>query len=145
MLQPQIQSSMRAMAYTFLDFEAKEYEKVLHDLNNVEFTDIRDKLIARVVIEKTYFEMSELESLLSYIDASLHFLANNPAVSEIVRLSHSAFFNLLRKMALAKANCDLNSLALLRSKTEQEESIVNKKWLQEKLEELEKTHTLNTT
>jgi hypothetical protein len=136
-LQPEIQQSTRAMAYAFVHFQTKEYEKVLKDLNKVEFIDPRDKRFARSLLARTYYEMNELESLRHHIDTSLHFLVNNPAVSEITRISHRNFFNALKKIIFIKENSDLDSIPLLRNELTQLKNIESKNWMLEKLNELE--------
>jgi len=137
-LQPEIRESQKAMAYAFLHFETREYEKVLKNLNDIEFDDLWDKLKARIISAKTYYEMAETESLLSCIDSSLHFLAKNPSVSDVVRTSYRNFFSTLRKIVFIKENPDLESIPLLKNEIEQIKAIENKKWLLEKLEELER-------
>jgi hypothetical protein len=139
-LQPGIQQSTRAMAYAFVHFQTKEYVKVLNDLNNVEFIDPREKRFARSLLARTYYEMNELESLLNHIDTSLHFLVNNPVVSDMTRLSHKNFFNTLRKIIFIRENSDLDSIPLLRNELSLAKYIESKNWLSEKLNELEKNN-----
>ncbi len=136
-LHPDLQQSTRAMAYAFVHFQTKEYEKVLKDLTEVEFIDPRDKRFARTLVARTYYEMNEMESLLNHIDASLHFLVNNPAISEMTRISHRNFFNALKKTIFIKENSDLDSIPMLRNEIDQSKSTESKNWLLEKLNELE--------
>jgi hypothetical protein len=136
-LQAEIRESQKAMAYALLHFETREYEKVLKNLNNIEFDDLWDKLKARIITAKTYYEISETESLLNYIDSSFHFLAKNPSLSDVVRTSYRNFFNSLRKIISIKENSDLDSIPLLRNEIEQIKGIESKIWLLKKLDELE--------
>lgn len=136
MLQPEIQESIGAIAYAFLHFQRKEYEKVLKNLINAEFIDIRDKLFARSLISRTYYEMNEFDTLLNNIDSSKHFLRKNKSVSEYYETSYHNFFNFLIRVISIKENADLSSVPILKKEILSTTKLENKKWLLEKLEEL---------
>jgi heme/copper-type cytochrome/quinol oxidase subunit 3 len=136
-LHPGIMQSTRAMAYAFVHFQTKEYDKVLENLTEVEFIDPRDKRFARTLLARTYYEMNELESLRNHIDTSLHFLVNNPAVSELARISHRNFFNALKKIISIKENPDVESIRLLKNELSQSKNTESKNWMLEKLSGLE--------
>lgn len=136
-LQPDIRESMKSMAYAFLYFHTKEYRKVLKNLNKVEFIDIQDKFFARTLTARSYYELNELESLLSYADASMHFLINNPSVTEMGRIYIHNFFKYLKKIVFIRENKDWDEIGILRNEIVKTEEISNKNWLLEKLNELE--------
>jgi hypothetical protein len=136
-IQPQIRKSVRAMAYAYLNFKTKEYDKVLVNLKDVDFFDISDKIYSRHLMAISYYEINELETLLHYIDASLHFLAHNPLIFEKERVSYTNLFNSLKKIISIKENSDLDSIPVLRNAIEQMKYAGDKKWLLEKLDELE--------
>jgi len=138
MLQPEIQEYIEAMAYAFLHFQTKEYEKVLGNLINVEFIDIRDKLFARSLTARTYYEMKEFYSLLNYIDSSKHFLKKNKSVSELYEKSYGNFFNFLTKLISINENTDLHSIPALKKEILSTIILDSKNWLLEKATELEK-------
>ncbi len=136
-LHPDLQQSTKALAYAFIHFQTKEYEKVLKDLTEAEFIDPREKRFARSLVARTYYEMNELETLRNHIDTSLHFLVNNPAVSELTRISHRNFFNALKKIISIKENSDPGSIHSLRTELAESKNTESKNWLLEKLNELE--------
>jgi hypothetical protein len=137
-LQPEIRKSLKALAYAMLYFQTKEYDKVLDNLNNVEFFEIVDKLYVRNLIAKTYYELNEIESLLHYIDASLHFLADNPSIPDNDRVSYTNLFNSLKKIVSIKEHSNSGAILPLRKAIEQMKIAGRKQWLIEKLDELEK-------
>lgn len=136
-LLPGIQESMRYMASAYLYFHTKEYEKVIKNLNKVEFVDIRDKLQTRMLAAKSYYELGETQTLLHYIDASKHFLVKNPLVSEIFRIYTHNFFKYLNKIALAAENKNSAELGDLKNEINNTPEVISKHWLLEKLNELE--------
>jgi len=136
-LQPDIQDSIQCLAYAFLYFHTKEYRKVLKYLNKVEFTDIQDKFFARTLTARSYYELNELESLLDYTDSSKHFLINNPSVSEKSRIYIHNFFKFIKKLIMIRENKDSAKMYNLKNEIENIKEISNKKWLLEKLNELE--------
>ncbi len=136
-LQPDIRESTKCMAYAFLYFHTKEYRKVLNYLNKIEFIDIQDKFFARTLTARSYYELHELETLLNYTDSSKHFLIKNPLVSEISRIYIHNFFKYIKKIVLIRENKDFAKIRILRNEIERIKEISNKKWLLEKLNELE--------
>ena len=136
-LLPAYRDSMKCMAYAFLYFHTKEYMKVFENLTKVEFVDIRDKLQTRVLSAKSYYELGETETLLNIIDSSKHFINNNPSVSEIVRIHAHNFFKYLQKLVFVKESKDTVEIRILKNEIENNKEISSKKWLLEKLSELE--------
>jgi hypothetical protein len=136
-LQPEIQEFTLAMANAYLHFQTKEFEKVLKNINNVEYADIWDKLWAKSLLAQTYYEMKEFDSLLNHIDSSKHFLKNNKSVSELYEKSYGNFFNLLTKLISLSEHADLSSIPVLKKEIQSTIKLDNKKWLLEKVEELE--------
>ncbi len=137
-LQPDIRESMQCLANAFLFFHTKEYKKTLKNLNRVEFIDIQDKFFARTLTARSYYELYELESLLSYADSSVHFLVSNPSVTEMGRIYIHNFFKYLKKIVFIRENKDWDEIYVLRNEIEKTNEISNKKWLLEKLHELKK-------
>jgi len=136
-LQPRIRKSMKALAYAYLHFKAKEYDKVLVNLTHVKFFETSDNLYSRHLIAKTYYELNEFETLMNHIDASLHFLNGNPSISEKVRGSNTSLYKMLKKVASLKENSEFDCIPKLRMTIQQSKNIIDKRWLLEKLDELE--------
>lgn len=136
-LMPEFRNTMRCQAYAFLYFHTKEYEKVLNYLNKVEFIDIIDKIQTRILSAKTYYELNEMETLLHYVDATKHFLSSNPSISEIVRLQIHTFLKYIQKIVFLRDSKDLGEINFLRKEIDAVEEVASKKWLLDKISELE--------
>lgn len=144
-LHPGIKHSMRSLAEAYLQFEKKKFGEVLKLMNNVEFTDVRDKLHVRLLTAKTYYELGETETLLSYIDSSKHFLLNSASINESRKRSYNNFFMYLSKLAstghepLIHSGKSGNKFPLVISDMikylDKEDQIESKFWLQRKTQE----------
>ncbi len=136
-LLPDFRETMRCQAYAFLYFHTKEYGRVLSYLNKVEFIDIMDKLQTRILLAKTHYELNEMETILNYVDATKHFLSSNHSISEIIRVQIHTFIKYINKIVFLRENKDPLEISILKKKLESVEEVASKKWLLEKLDELE--------
>ena len=127
---------MKCLANAFLNFNIKEYRKVLKYINKVEFTDIQDKFFARTLTARSYYELNELETLLNFIESSKRFLVNNPSVSALSRIYIHNFFKYIKKIVLLKENKDPGKIFVLRKEIQRNKEISNTRWLLEKIDEL---------
>ena len=138
-LHPGIVNSMRSLAEAYLGFEKRKFGEVLKLLNNVEFTDVRDKLHVRLLTAKTYYELGETETLLNYIDSSKHFLLNSASINESRKRSYNNFFMYLFKLAstgndppIRSGNKFFSAISDMKKYLDKEEQIESKIWLQRK-------------
>ncbi len=102
MLNVEYQKTMHALASGFIHYVRKDYNKVLQNLNKVEFIDIRDKLHVRILSAKAYYELDKTELLLDFIDSSKHFVNSNTSIENATRESYMKFFYYLHKLVLLK-------------------------------------------
>jgi hypothetical protein len=137
MLQPQLRESKKAVAYAFLHFQKKEYDKVFKDINNFGYTDIWDKLFAKTLLAKTYYEMKEFDSLLYHIDSAKHFLKNNNSVSKPNKKYHGDFFYFLAKLVALSELSGATPAARLKDEI-LTAKVESKKWLLEKADEIDR-------
>jgi hypothetical protein len=137
-LKPEFRKPMYGLCSSFLYFELKKYDRVLSSLSKIDNLDIRDKTLAKINLAKTYYETNDIEALLNLIDSSKHFLKNNESVNAERKAEYINFFNLLHNMVPIKENGDNTAIPILKKRLMQDKYIPSKKWLLEKLEELEK-------
>jgi hypothetical protein len=137
-LKPDVQDSMRCLAYGFLYFHTKDYRKVLKSLSKIEFKDIQDKFFAKSLIAKSYYELNETEPLLYFIDSTRHYIAGNPQVTELRRVYYFSFLKYIKKIVFIREKKDFEKIQSVRNEIEKNNEISNKKWLLEKLDEVEK-------
>ena len=118
-----------------LYFYQKKYKLSLKQLLSVEFTDIYYSLDSRVLLLKTYYEIDDLESALSLINAFKIFLKRDNTISEYQNLTYSNFLQLTNSLIRLKMGYkqDLKTIEDKLNKTEQ---IADLTWLRQKVEEL---------
>lgn len=140
MLNADFRKPMEALALGYLNFVKKDYRKTLFHINKVEFIDIRDKLHTRILSAKSYYELTETELLLHYIDSSRHFISGNEAIEEETREAYLKFFKYLEKLVLSKGGDESFALRKLRETIENDNNLRLRhgNWFYEKLDELEK-------
>lgn len=130
---------MEAMALGYLNFVKKDYRKTLYHINKVEFIDIRDKLHTRILSAKSYYELTETELLLHYIDSSRHFMNSNEGIEDETRDAYLKFFKYLEKLVLVKGSDEGFALRKLRENIENDKNLRLRhgSWFYEKIDELE--------
>jgi hypothetical protein len=131
---------MEALALGYLNFVKKDYRKTLYQINRIEFIDIRDKLHTRILSAKSYYELTETELLLHYIDSSRHFISSNEAIEEETREAYLKFFKYLEKLVLCGESNDSNALGKLKENIGEDKALRLRhgSWFGEKIAELEK-------
>lgn len=73
---------------SLIEFEKKNYSKSLEYAVNIKFNDIFDKINARMVTIKNYYELGHWEQVLSMLDSLKHFINESKELPEynIIRL-----------------------------------------------------------
>ncbi len=112
-----------------LYYHTKEFDKSIHHLNKVEFSDFTYSLGSRVILAKVYYETNEEEALLSLIASFSIFLKRNKKITNPVKLPFLNFCDLLNRIMRKK------KLDKLKAKIELTESLADKKWLLQICEE----------
>jgi hypothetical protein len=141
-LHPELIAPVKAMANAFILFDEGRYDEVLEQLKDFELFDTRDKLSARALIAKTYYELKESELLLSYIDSSRHYLKGK-SVSVRFRLPFGNFLHSLQKLLNLGENPDSFDINRLYSEIRCSAGIVERNWLMKKLKLLGADENVN--
>lgn len=134
-LSPEVRLETVAFASAEIYFQMKEYEKVLKTLSRISFTEQSDKISARILIAQAFYELNEFETLLNYIDSSLHFMNKNITLSENRRGYFKQFFKLLKKIILQKNKQDVSLNVVLKKDIISKET-AEKLWLVGKINEM---------
>jgi hypothetical protein len=132
------QKTMRTLADSFLAFKLKEFEKVIENLSSVRFIDSRDKFYVRILLLRAYYELGEIPTLVYYIDSVKQFINKNPTLGKITRSSFDDFLKCLKKLVSLREKNDNFELEKLKKEIEKDRGMMNRGWLLEKVEELEK-------
>lgn len=138
---PYLPSNIRENARTFnlanLYLHQKKHDKVIELLSNVEYSDLVYALGAKLLLLRTYYESDEPLALNSLMDSFRIFVRRNKLMSKSLKREYVNFLTALSNISNAKADKQKN-LARLRMKVSENQHIISKKWLLEKINELEK-------
>lgn len=135
-LRPSHQKSLHAFCYAILSFKLKDYDKVLENLAKVEFIDAQDKLFAKTLYLRTYYELNEIETLLLHIDSTRHFVSENSTISDSSKKNYLNSLNVLNKLINLKINNNFEDLDEIQKALQDRKFIDLDEWLFEKIEEI---------
>jgi len=134
-------SNIRENAYTFnlanLYWHQKKYDKVIELLSNVGYSDIVYSLGSKLLLLRTYFELGEYLALDSLIDSFRIFIRRNKVVSKNQKREYNNFLNFIKKLTSLNPS-NTTAVAKFKQRVTETSSSTPKKWLLEKIEELEK-------
>lgn len=136
-LSSNIRENARTFNLAYLYFHQKKYQKVIELLQNVEYSDVVYALSAKQVLLRTYYESNEYLAMDSFLDSFRIYLRRNKLISKNLKREHNNFLTFLKKLASLNT-ADGQALKRLRKKIEETRSVIFKKWLLEKVEELQK-------
>jgi len=131
-----IKENARTFNLAYLYFYQKKYEKVIELLKNVEYRDIVYALGAKLILLRTYFESDEYLALDSLIDSFRIFLRRNKLISKSLKREYISFLNFLKKLSTLDSS-NYNAIRILRQRVDEALNVTSKKWLLEKIAELE--------
>ena len=136
-------------AYTFnlasYYYSTNQLEKVLDLLVRVEYTDIRYNLGAKSLLLRTYYDLEEYEALVSLTRSFSQYLSRNTLIPESRKKAMSNLVRFTNRAFQIKSNLDFVSKNKSRKELEKLEkemvaspNIINKDWLDLKVEVLRK-------
>ena len=135
-----IEPSIRESVYTFnmarLYFAQKEYQKVIPFLHQNEYRELFVELNAKTIMLKTYYELREIEALLSLTDSFKTYL-NRKKRLIYHQVSYNNFILYLRQLVRLQV-ADKSKLKQFREKVVDTKELTDKEWFLEKITELEK-------
>jgi hypothetical protein len=134
-LNPAYQKSMRGLGFAMISFKLKKFEEVLDLLKNIEFVDIRDKILSKILLLKSLYELNYIENLEYQIDSSRHFFRENKAINQNLVKIHSLFINNLNRLVKLKSSLS-NEKDILLKNFPGDENKIETEWLKQKAIEL---------
>ena len=122
----------RALLY----FYKKDYNNVIKLLHQVEYEDIAYNLDSKTMLLTTYYETDEVEPLYSLFESFRVYLNRN---KKITTDRKKRYLNLIKfsKKLVKMIPGDKKTLAKIKKEVEETKEIASKKWLKEKIAELE--------
>lgn len=129
----------RNNAYTYnlanLHFYKKEYNETITILSQVYFDDIVYELDGRLLLLRSYYELTEWDSLDSLLLSFRLYLLRNKLITSSRKKQYLNLIRYVNKLIKIQKG-DQKKLILLQEKLSKEEDVPTKKWLLEKINKL---------
>jgi hypothetical protein len=121
-----------------LYLQQKRYDKVIELLRDVEYNDVVYALGSKLLLTLTYYEQGQWLALDSLTDSFKIYLRRNKVISKNTKREYGNFLNFLKKLQSLNKN-NVKALAALKKQLLENRVVASKKWLLEKIAELENT------
>lgn len=131
-----IRENARTFNLSYLYFHQKKYQKVIELLSNVEYSDVVYALGAKQILLRTYYESGEFLAMDSLIESFRIFLRRNKLISKNLKREYINFLNFLKKLSSLNVAGQL-VIKLFQKRVSETKYVNSKKWLLEKIAELE--------
>ena len=132
-----IRENARTFNLAYLYFHLKQFPKVIELLRNVEYSDVVYALSAKLILVRTYYDTDEVMALDSLIDSFRIFLRRNKIISKNQKREYNGFLNIVKKLTSIPVG-DQAAIAKLRQRVTETASTMPKKWLLEKMDDLQR-------
>jgi len=117
-----------------VSFYRKNYEEVLNYLNKVNYDDIWYDVNSKVLLFATYYELDELDVLITSSESFRTFLRRESDVQNVRTNRYLTFTKYLIKIVNNKHRKD--KILKMKGQLDKDKAVVNKQWLLEKIDEL---------
>ncbi len=132
-----IRENARVFNLANLYSHQKRHNKVIELLRNVEYNDVVYSLGSKLILLRTYYELGEFLALDSLIDSFRIFLRRNKVISKSLKREYNSFLNFVKKLTTLDSS-NPAAIAAFQQRVMAVSSTTPKKWLLEKIEELQK-------
>ena len=133
-LEPQFRENAYSYNLAYLHFYKKEFDLAHEALNKVMLNDLQYSVHSRALLLRIYYELDEVEALLSLVDSFKIYLRRNKLVSDSKRQRYLNFIKFTtRLMKIRKGNH--KNLEKLKQDISNTKGIANATWLREKWKE----------
>ena len=117
-----------------LCYTRKEFKQSRKLLLTTEFTDVYYHLDAKILLLKTYYDLGDIEPLLSLLETVKVYLRRNKLVSDYQRITYLTFLRFLKILVKLQLGSPISAEATL-EKLKNTTQVADSTWLREKLEE----------
>ncbi len=146
-LHPQSQENAYRFNLASYYHASGQYDQVLELLIKVEYSDQRYNLGAKALLLRTYYEIDELDPLISLTDSFRQYLLRNKLMSDSMRKGYYNLFKLTKRCALIRSNRSFYNQERFHKELKQLERalsntpvIFNRSWLEGKVALLRKAN-----
>ncbi len=117
-------------------FLKKEYDKAIEYLSKINTNYSNQKQNIRNLMIQIFYEKSQMDSVLSLIDSSRHFLKRDKHLSENTKINSLNFIRFTEMLIRLPNKPAENEYRYFRSKLSETTVVLNKEWLMEKLDSI---------
>ncbi len=132
-----IRENARTFNLSYLFFHQKRYSEVLNLLQNVEYNDVVYVLGSKIILIQTYYELKEFLALESLIDSFRIYLRRNKVLSKNLKREYINYLGFVKNLTIL-SGFEKKGIAKFREKIMATTSPTYKKWLLEKIDEIQK-------
>lgn len=116
-----------------------EFEKALEGLSTLKKNPLPyENLATRVLYLKIYYEVNDIESIISSTETLKKYLKNESSISQDLNIRHKNFIDLFIKLYEVRENSDGYKLKLFLQELDNTNPVADKLWFYEKYNELQK-------
>ncbi len=116
-------------------FSQKKYNQVIEQLREVEYKSHVYALGGKLILLKTYYELSEFIALDSLIDSFRIYIRRNKIISKEVKQQYLNLLRFVKKLSRTIVG-DKKAVEKIRTQIAKCKALAGKKWILEKVEEL---------
>lgn len=137
LINPKFRENAISFNLARISYYKKDFDKVKEYLREVEFDDLIYNLTSKSILLATYYETEELEPMYALFESFRTYLNRNK--SNMPERYYHSYINLIKyTKKLGKTYPkDKKRIDIIRKEIEQQPDIADKKWLLQKLDELE--------
>lgn len=118
-------------------FHQEQYNKVIEQLREVEYKNVIYALGGKLMLLKTYFELKEFLALDSLTDSFRIYLRRSSKIPKGVKQQYMNVIRFTKRLASVPAG-NKNTLSKIKTQVINCKALASKRWLIEKIDELEK-------
>ena len=135
-LPPQFRENTVTFNMARLHFDRKEYGKVITQLHQLEYEDLSYNYLSKSILLMTYYEADEIEPLYSLFESFRVYLNRNKKIPQDRKKRYLNLIKYTKKLCRMIPG-DKKTLAKIKEEVSSNNAIGAKKWLLEKIAELE--------
>ena len=132
-----IRENARTFNLAYLYSYQKRHQEVIGLLRNVEYSDVVYSLGSKMLLLRTYYELDELMAMDSLMDSFRIYVRRNKLISKELKREYINFLHFLKKLSALSIGTP-QAIAAVKKKVAASKNKTTKKWLLEKIEELER-------
>jgi len=134
-MDPELHNNFNIYSLAFLHFSRNEFDKALEYTNKISIDTFQMKYFLRNLQFIISYEKDDYDMFQYLSDSHRHFLSKNKSVSESYKESNLKFLNYTNSIFKLKESKDKKEIDFMKN-TVLKDSVVNKQWLLEKIDEL---------